>query len=165
MDRDDILSCDQKPYPEPDESIPHSPASTLDIYFNTTLQPKGTHSRRFILPKLWSNISSVPCVLHTPPILSSLILSSGFGMATGYKLGGRGAGVPVKAGFFISPERADMFWGASSLLSNWYWELIPRNWSGRDVKLTTHFYLVPRSRMVQLYLHSPYTFMAWCLIS
>jgi hypothetical protein len=32
------------------------------------------------------------------------------------------------------------------------------------VNLTTHLHLVPRSRMVELYLHSPYLFMAWCLI-
>jgi hypothetical protein len=30
--------------------------------------------------------------------------------------------------------------------------------------LTTHFLLEPRSRMVELYLHSPYVFMAWSLI-
>jgi hypothetical protein len=28
------------------------------------------------------------------------------------------------------------------------------------IKLTTHFHLVPRSKMVELYLHSPYDFMA-----
>jgi hypothetical protein len=31
----------------------------------------------------------------------------------------------------------------------------PRGYSGQDPKLTTHFHLVPRSRMVELYLHSP----------
>jgi hypothetical protein len=31
----------------------------------------------------------------------------------------------------------------------------PRRQSGRGVKLTTHLYLVPRSRMLELYLHSP----------
>jgi hypothetical protein len=31
----------------------------------------------------------------------------------------------------------------------------------RGVKPTTHFHLVPRSRMVELYLHTPYVFMAW----
>jgi hypothetical protein len=35
---------------------------------------------------------------------------------------------------------------------------------GRDVKLTTHLHLVPRLRMVELYLHPPYIFMAWCFI-
>jgi hypothetical protein len=33
--------------------------------------------------------------------------------------------------------------------------LFPRKQSGRDVKVTSHFRLVPRSRMVELYLHSP----------
>jgi hypothetical protein len=30
----------------------------------------------------------------------------------------------------------------------------PQGYSGRSVKLTTHLHLVPRSRMVELYLHS-----------
>jgi hypothetical protein len=33
------------------------------------------------------------------------------------------------------------------------------------VKLTTHLQLVQRSGMVELYLHSPYVFMTWCLIN
>jgi hypothetical protein len=32
------------------------------------------------------------------------------------------------------------------------------------MKLTTHLYLVLKSRMVEIYLHSPYIFLAWCLI-
>jgi hypothetical protein len=38
-------------------------------------------------------------------------------------------------------------WGPPSLLSNGYQELFPWGWSGRGVKLTTHFHLVPRSRI------------------
>jgi hypothetical protein len=36
--------------------------------------------------------------------------------------------------------------GPPNLLSNGYRGLFPRGWSGRGVKLTTHFQLVPRSR-------------------
>jgi hypothetical protein len=34
-----------------------------------------------------------------------------------------------------------------------------------SVKLTTHLNLMPRPRIVELYLYSPYVFMAWCLIN
>jgi hypothetical protein len=33
---------------------------------------------------------------------------------------------------------------------------------GREA--VTHLYLVPRSRKMELYLHSPYIFIAWCFI-
>jgi hypothetical protein len=36
---------------------------------------------------------------------------------------------------------------------------------GCGMKLTTHLHLMLRSRMVELYLHSPYVFMTWCLIN
>jgi hypothetical protein len=39
-----------------------------------------------------------------------------------------------------------------------------REYSGQGVKVITHINLVPRSRMVELYFHSPYVFMAWYLI-
>jgi hypothetical protein len=39
------------------------------------------------------------------------------------------------------------------------WELLPRGLLCSGVKLTTHLHLVPRSRRVELYLHSPYVFM------
>jgi hypothetical protein len=37
-------------------------------------------------------------------------------------------------------------------------------WRRRSVKLTIHLQLVPRQRTVELYLHTPYIFIAWCLI-
>jgi hypothetical protein len=50
--------------------------------------------------------------------------------------------------------------GPPSLLSNGYRGLFLRGYSGKRPKLATHFHLVPRSRMVELYFYSPYVFMA-----
>jgi hypothetical protein len=44
--------------------------------------------------------------------------------------------------YFSSPPHRDRLWGPPSLLSNGYQGLLP--WG---VKLTTHLYLVPKSRM------------------
>jgi hypothetical protein len=52
-----------------------------------------------------------------------------------------------------------------SRLSNGYRGLFPRGESGKSVKLITHLHLVLRSRMAELYLHSPHVFMAWALIN
>jgi hypothetical protein len=35
----------------------------------------------------------------------------------------------------------------------------------RNAKLTSHLQLMPRSRVVGLYLYSPYVFMTWCLLN
>jgi hypothetical protein len=43
------------------------------------------------------------------------------------------------------------------LLSSGYQELFSWEYSGRGVKLSTHLHLVPRSRCVELYLHSTNT--------
>jgi hypothetical protein len=75
-------------------------------------------------------------------------------MATGYDLNGSGS-IPGSARFLFSPQRPDQLWGQPSLLSNGYRRLFPRVWSGRGVKLATHLHLVPRSRKLELYLHSP----------
>jgi hypothetical protein len=64
-------------------------------------------------------------------------------IATAYGLDDRRVGVrvPVGSRIFSSPCRPDGLWGPPSLLFNGY-----RRQSGRGVKLTTHFQLVPRSR-------------------
>jgi hypothetical protein len=79
---------------------------------------------------------------------------SSVGMAKDYELGDRGS-IPdrVKRSFF-SPQSPDRFWGSPSFLSNGYRGLSPRGQNGRDVKIITIFHLVPRPRMMKLYLHS-----------
>jgi hypothetical protein len=66
-------------------------------------------------------------------------------------------------GFFSSPPCPDRIWGVPSLLSNGYQGLFPWGQSGRGVKLTTHFHLVPRSRMHRIIPPLPqYAFIALC---
>jgi hypothetical protein len=55
---------------------------------------------------------------------------------------------------FSSPPRTDRLWGPPSLLSHGY----------RGMKLTAHLHLAPRLRNVELCLHSPWVFKAWCLV-
>jgi hypothetical protein len=40
-----------------------------------------------------------------------------------------------------------------------------RGLTGRGVKMTNHLHLVPRTKMVELYLHTPYIFMVYCLFN
>jgi len=64
------------PYPEPDESSPH-PHTLFKVQFNTVLpstprSPKFSSLQVFRL-KFWMHFISLPYVLLTPPISSSLI--------------------------------------------------------------------------------------------
>jgi hypothetical protein len=64
--------------------------------------------------------------------------------------------------FFSSPPRPEWPRGPPSLLSNGYQGLFHWEWSGRDVKLTIHLHLVPRSRMRGAIPPLPqYAFTAW----
>jgi hypothetical protein len=75
-------------------------------------------------------------------------------IVTGY---GWTAGVRFLSGsrFFSSSQRPDRIWGTPSILSNVYRRLFPRGLRDRGVKVTTHLDLLPRSEMVELYLHLP----------
>jgi hypothetical protein len=68
-------------------------------------------------------------------------------------------GLPAGQSGFVSRQGQEFsflhnVWGPPSLLPYGYLGLFPREQSGRGVKLTTHLQLVPRSRMVELYLHT-----------
>jgi hypothetical protein len=70
---------------------------------------------------------------------------SSVGIAIGNELDGRGS-IPSRGHiFFSAAQRPDLLW------------IRPDSYSmhidGRRAKLTTHLHLVPRSRMVELYLH------------
>jgi hypothetical protein len=56
---------------------------------------------------------------------------------------------PVRAQYFPFTIVSRTSCSPSSLLSNGYRGLYPRKKNGWDVKLTTHFYLLPRSRMAE----------------
>jgi hypothetical protein len=79
----------------------------------------------------------------------------------GYQLQGRGAGLRFPAGV----RDFSVLWGLPSLLYNGHRELFPGGKGGRGVKLTTHLYLVPKLKMMELYLHSSIGLHAWCLIN
>jgi hypothetical protein len=61
-------------------------------------------------------------------------------------------------GIATNPQRPDHLRGPPSILSIVYRGLFPRWSSGRGVKLTIHLHLVSKSKIVELYLHSPYVF-------
>jgi hypothetical protein len=56
----------------------------------------------------------------------------------------------TKREFFVSTVSRTTLGLTQPLYNGYFGE------SGRDMKLTTHIDLVPSSRMVKLYLHSPY---------
>jgi hypothetical protein len=56
---------------------------------------------------------------------------------------------------FCKPPRPELLWGPPSLLSSGYQGLFSRGLSARDVKLTTHLHLVPRSKNEWSYTSTP----------
>jgi hypothetical protein len=58
--------------------------------------------------------------------------------------------------YFSSPRRPDRLLGPSSLVQ-WVPGVLSSRYSGRSVKIMTH-HLMPRLRVVELYLHSPILF-------
>jgi hypothetical protein len=79
---------------------------------------------------------------------------SSVGTEIDYGLNERGS-IPGRGkNFLSSPHLSDRLWGTSRLLCNGYRRLFLCGYCGRSVKLNTHFHLVQRSRMLELYLHS-----------
>jgi hypothetical protein len=74
----------------------------------------------------------------------------------GLRATGWTAGVlsPAVARFFSSPQRPDGLLSPTQPAIQRVPGLFARGYSGWCVKMTTHPNLVPRSRMVELYLHS-----------
>jgi hypothetical protein len=76
-------------------------------------------------------------------------LDSSVGIPMGYGVDGRRSISGTGKRFFSILQRPDRLWGSRSLLSNRYQGFFP--WA---VKPTIHLHPVPRSRMMELYLHS-----------
>jgi hypothetical protein len=83
---------------------------------------------------------------------------------TGYRLDGRGSIPSRDKRYFFSPQCPDQLWGPPTLLSSGYWGLFLQRKSGWSMRLITHLHLLPRLRMVDLYLQ-PHIFVACCLIN
>jgi hypothetical protein len=80
---------------------------------------------------------------------------SSVAIATGYNLEVQGSMPGKGKKFFSTLQHPDRLCGPLTFLSKGYWGLFPKGETGRSVKLTTHLHLVPRSRLVELYFHSP----------
>jgi hypothetical protein len=79
---------------------------------------------------------------------------SSVGIATVYGMDRRGS-IPGKGKrVFSYTQLWDRLWGPPSLLYSGYWG-ISLGQGGWGVKLTTHFHVVPRPGMVELYFYSP----------
>jgi hypothetical protein len=77
-------------------------------------------------------------------------------IVTDYGMDGRGSIAGRGKKFIWTPQTSLWLWDSPRLLSNGYQELFPRGLSGqRNVKLTIYLHPMPKSRMVELYLHSP----------
>jgi hypothetical protein len=84
-----------------------------------------------------------------------LVQDTSVGTVMDYWLDGRGS-IPGRGKrFFSTPQWPHRLWAPLSLLTTGNSWLFYRVWDGRFVALNTHFHLLPRSRMVQLYFHSP----------
>jgi hypothetical protein len=103
------------------------------------------------------------CILST--ISTWLSQDTSVYLVTYYRLDVPGT-TPGRDKIFLSSV-ASRLWGPPSLLSNGYQGLFPRGLKDQGVRLSTHLRLMPRSRMVELYLHSSIRLhgMAWRLIN
>jgi hypothetical protein len=88
-------------------------------------------------------------------LIAKGIQDSSVGIATSYGLDGRGS-IPEKSKIFLFSTASKPALGPTQPPIQWLPGVSsPGREIGRGVKLTTHFHLVPRSRMLELYLHSP----------
>jgi hypothetical protein len=72
-----------------------------------------------------------------------------------YGLDGRFS-IPDRVNILLLSTASRPAWGSTQPPIQWIpGFLFPGGESGKGVKLTTHLYLVPKSGMVELYLHSP----------
>jgi hypothetical protein len=90
----------------------------------------------------WCNICIFTILLEN--LNSSVGIAVGYWLDAGIRLPGTGKR------FFPTPHLPFRIWGPARLLTNGCRRVFTRRWSGRDVKLTTHLYLVPGSRMLEL---------------
>jgi hypothetical protein len=117
-------------------------------------------SSEFFFQNKWDPCSKRPrrakslALLHyrSLPSLSSVII------VTGHRLNGWSSISGTGKIFFSSPRRPNRLWGPPSLLCNEYLNLFPRKGVKRPGYEADHLYVVPRSRMVDLYFHSPVSF-------
>jgi hypothetical protein len=117
-----------------------------------------------IWKRLWNTLYSLEFNSENSFILESNSISStssafrydyvsrdsSVGIATAYGLDCRGSIPDRSKRIFSFPQLPDQLWGPSE-----YRGVFLRRSSGRVVKLTTHLHLVPRSRMMELYINSP----------
>jgi hypothetical protein len=93
---------------------------------------------------------------------------SSVGTANGVRSGRSGLQGSIPGGdweFFSLPPRPERFWAHPASYPMGTWGSFPGDKSGRGMKLTTHLYFVPKSRIRgAIPPLSQYVFMAWCLV-
>jgi hypothetical protein len=110
-----------------------------------------------MLTKRHSNLFRQRIILDLIKIYAVHTWYSSVGKATDYGLNGRGS-IPDRGNTFFVNSTAFKSSLVTLILSSVYGDSFPRGKNGRGVKLITHLHLVPRLRMVKLYLHSPILF-------
>jgi hypothetical protein len=83
-------------------------------------------------------------IIDPIPIYNSKSRDSPARIVMGYRLDGWGSSPDRGKRFFSSLQLPDRLWGPHNLIYNGYRRALPRWPSARDVKLTTHLYLMPK---------------------